>query len=401
KVRKDIPIRRYPDITHSLLSQYPVPEWDVSYAITLDREAYNPRPKQEKYIHNLFASYGNGSISYSEGINDDVNKFVWSGQDWNPQTPVRETLQDYVRLFISPDYTEDIARGLLSLEENFNGPLLGNRQIQRTLQQWLDVEQRAPEDVLNDYRFQMGLLRAYFDAYIQRRLLHEKETEEKALDVLKSATLNDADESVRKAKNIFLKDTAFKQESLWRKNCFALSKALFQNIGSQTTAAPPQYAKEGRGNFMDNIDLPLNDLRWYISQLEQIEKLNSHNDKLKAIHQLLNRTNPGADGYYDNLGSSGSWKHVVRQKTWAEDPGGLESPFMDFGATLFGDDWVEIRAEGFDGRAIPLAWVTQITTLYDTPLKMRYENLDAKSRYKIRVAYTGRFNAHLRLVADD
>lgn len=401
KVREDIPIRRYPDITHNLLSQYPVPEWDLSFAITLDRESYNPRPTQEKYIHNLFAPYGNGSISYSEGINDDVNKFIWSGQDWNPQSSVVETLRDYVRLFISPDYTENIAKGLLSLEENFQGPLLGNQQVQKTLQQWQDIEHRAPKDVLNNYRFQMGLLRAYYDAYVQRRLLHEKETEERVLDVLRSATRHDADASVRLAKIIFLKDTALKRESFWREKCFALSQALFQNIGSQTTAAPPQYAEEGRGNFIDNIDLPLNDSKWYISQLEQIEKMDNQNDKLAAIRLLLNRTNPGAGGYYDNLGSSGSWEHVVRQKTWKEDPGGLESPFMDFGATLFGDDWVEIRAEGFDGKAIPLAWVTQITTLYDTPLKMRYDRLDPKSRYKIRVAYTGRFNAHLRLVADE
>ena len=34
-VNKDIPIRNYPDITHSLSSQYPVPQWDLAYAITL------------------------------------------------------------------------------------------------------------------------------------------------------------------------------------------------------------------------------------------------------------------------------------------------------------------------------------------------------------------------------
>ena len=93
-VKAEIPIRRYPDITHSLSCQYPVPDWDVAYAMTLGRECVNPRPEDEKHIHNILAPYASGSISYSEGTNDDVNKFIWSDQDWDPQTPAMETLRD-------------------------------------------------------------------------------------------------------------------------------------------------------------------------------------------------------------------------------------------------------------------------------------------------------------------
>ena len=53
-VKPNIPIRRYPDITHSLSSQYPIPKWDLAYAITLGRECINPRPVDEKMIHNAF-----------------------------------------------------------------------------------------------------------------------------------------------------------------------------------------------------------------------------------------------------------------------------------------------------------------------------------------------------------
>src|SRR6478735_1119892 len=125
-IDSSIPIRIYPDITHSLSSQYPVPDWDLAYAMTLGRECINPRPRDEKHIHNLFAKYGTGSISYSEGTNDDVNKFIWSDQDWNPNIAVEETLQDYARFFISPDHAKAIANGILELEENLRGPLLTN-----------------------------------------------------------------------------------------------------------------------------------------------------------------------------------------------------------------------------------------------------------------------------------
>src|SRR5262249_40321374 len=38
------PVRDYPDITHSRHCQYPVPDWDVAFALTLGREGSNPRP---------------------------------------------------------------------------------------------------------------------------------------------------------------------------------------------------------------------------------------------------------------------------------------------------------------------------------------------------------------------
>jgi len=37
-----IPVRRYPDITHSISCQYPVKDWDLAFAMTLGRECYNP-----------------------------------------------------------------------------------------------------------------------------------------------------------------------------------------------------------------------------------------------------------------------------------------------------------------------------------------------------------------------
>jgi hypothetical protein len=400
RVRKDLPIRRYPDITHSLSCQYPVQEWDLAYAITLGRECYNPRPYAEKHIHNVFAKYAQGSISYSEGINDDVNKFVWSGQDWNPSTPVMETLRDYARLFIGPDYAEAVAEGIVALENNFKGPLLVNEGVQRTLQQWKDMEKSAPPEVLSNFRFQMCLLRAYYDAYIQRRLIDETELEQEAKDALMAADKTGSLQAIRQARDILMQAVTHPVQPALRQRCFALADSVYRSIGSQLTVRKPQAAMEGRGNFMDNIDLPLNDSKWFLAQLIKMEKMPDENARLEAIRAMLHRTDPGPGGFYDNLGSPDTWKHVIRQKTWAEDPGGLESPFIDFGASLHGDEWVDILPVGFQGQAIPRAWMTQVTTLYDTPLKMHYDHLDPHSAYTIRVAYTGRFNSKIKLVAD-
>ncbi len=78
------PIRDYPDITHSLRCQYPVPDWDVAYALTEGREVINPRPRDEATIFHAFADQTIGFITYSEGCNDDVNKIVWSRPGLGP-----------------------------------------------------------------------------------------------------------------------------------------------------------------------------------------------------------------------------------------------------------------------------------------------------------------------------
>ena len=195
-----IPIRLYPDITHSYSCQYPVPEWDLAFAMTLGRECINPRPVDEKLIHNRYASPAQGSISYSEGTNDDLNKFIWTSLDWNPATPVIETLRDYARYFLGPQYTEGVARVCFHWNRISVDPLLSNEQVERTLQQWQDMESSASAEVLSNPRFQSGLLRAYFDAYTQRRLLYETELERQARTILEGSGTNGSLKSIQDAR---------------------------------------------------------------------------------------------------------------------------------------------------------------------------------------------------------
>src|SRR5207245_2211115 len=103
------PIRRYPDITHSLKCQYPVPDWDVAYALTEAREGINPRPLGQAGIFHLLEEHAVGFLTYSEGCNDDVNKIVWSCLGWDPDMDVKDSLRQYSRYFFGVRYTEDRA----------------------------------------------------------------------------------------------------------------------------------------------------------------------------------------------------------------------------------------------------------------------------------------------------
>lgn len=400
RINPGIPIRLYPDITHSLSCQYPVPDWDISWAMTLGRECINPRPTDEKYIHNFYAKLASGSISYSEGTNDDVNKFIWSQQDWNAETPVIETLREYSRFFIGPGYAESVAQAILQLEENFRGPLLSNLQVQKTLQSWQDMEKTASKTVLANARFQSGLIRAYYDAYIQNRLVNETNLELKARNILSDASSDDMDSKIELAEKTLQLSVKEPVAQQLKNRCVALADSLYRSFGAQLTVEK-HHAAPGRGNFVDNIDVPLNDALWLLDQLGDIKKLNSREEKQKALEKMLHRTDPGPGGFYDNFGSPSSWRRIKARKTWKEDPGSLESPRVSFGVGLSGVDWVhEVVAKGFEGLTTPLAWMNQINTLYDTPLVMEYNNLDTSAVYTLRIAYTGRFRSSMKLEAD-
>ena len=396
-VKASIPIRHYPDITHNYSCQYPVPNWDLAYAMTLGRESINPRPHDEKAIHNAFDEFGVGSISYSEGTNDDVNKFVWSDQDWDPETPVIETLRDYARLFVDAGKTENIAQGLTALERNWKGELLTNEGVNRTLVQWQQIEKDASLKVLQNPRFQMGLIRAYFDAYTRERLIYETDLEEKAKRILANASASSSLNALKKSREILEK--AWKEPILpeYQAKCEALADSLFKSIGAQLTMKK-HGAMSGRGNFIDLMNMPINDSPWLLDQIIQIEKLQSGEERAQKIKEILNRTDPGPGGFYDHFGDPESWYRVVPNLSWEKDPGSLLSPRTGFGVGLVGEEWVdEIKATGFKGQITPKVWMKQAKTLYDQPLKIHYDDLDPNATYKIRISYTGRFRSRMKM----
>src|SRR5882724_4857439 len=167
KVPAKYAIRRYPDITHSRHSQYPVPDWDVTYASTEGREVINPRPTQQAGIFHLYEKYAIGFLTYSEGVNDDVNKFIWSGLGWNPDQPVVDIAREFSRYFIGEQYRDTFAQGLLALERNWIGPLLANSSVETTFQMFRDMEKHASPQVKLNWRFQQALYRAYYDSYVR------------------------------------------------------------------------------------------------------------------------------------------------------------------------------------------------------------------------------------------
>jgi len=390
-VDNDIRIRRYPDITHNVACQYPLHHWDIAHAITSHRECFNPRPIAMKKIHNAFDEYGCGSLTYSEGINDDINKFVWGDQDWDPGMDVSETLRDYSRFLIDAKLADEIAQGFLSQERNWVGPLASNSNVEVTLQQWQDMEEAASDRTKENYRFQMGLMRAYYDGYIKKRLIYETLLESKAMDFLKSAPQKGSLAAMEKAEKTLKMAREEPVAQDYKKKCEALADSLFEKIGSQPTVEKHGAQHRTRGAFMDGIDEPLNDIAWLTSQFKEIRKIKDEAARLEAIDKVVNRTNPGPGGFYDNMGSFSSLKRIHNSIAWEDDPGTLKSPRIAY----------YYRVNNDRDRDIPMAWKSAVGTIYETPLRLLYEGLDPDAQYKVRITYMGDRSKMIRLVAND
>ncbi len=401
ELRKHVPqrylIRRYPDITHSINSQYFVPDWDLAYMVTEAREVANPRPLDQRAIFNAYKDYTAGFSTYSEGVNDDVNKFVWSILGWDPSADLTASLAEFGRYFIGEDVGHDFAAALFALERNWRGPLLTNEGVETTWAIFRDLEKRATPQMKLNWRFQQALYRAYFDAYVRHRLIYETALEQQALGTLREAPRMGTAMALTKARKTL--DQAVTQPAAQdlRARLLELSEALYQSIHAQLSVEKYQAIAVGRGASSDTIDIPLNN-RWYLEeQFSRIAALPDEKARLTAIDEVVNRTNPGPGGFYDDLGDLARQPHLVRGPGYPTDPAHLDSSYVGIGRGGVG------RVDLVNGyqQNYPKSWLSLGAAMNDTPVKMRYDGLDPHAQYKVRVVYAGGdVEPKLRLVAD-
>src|SRR5207244_13617816 len=131
---------------------------------------------------------------------------------------------------------------------------------------------------------------------------------------------------------------------------------------------------------------PLNNRRWLRQRFAELRQLDSETERLKGLDAVVNWTNPGPGGFYDDLGNPSCQAHLVRGLDAAKDPAFLQSSQVGF---HYLPEW-------------RLSWCTHAESLFEAPLQMCYHGLDTMAQYKIRVVYAGdNFRARVRLLAND
>ena len=387
RVPKRYQVRFYPDITHTRQAEFPVEDWDPAFATTEAREVINPRPLAEAAIFRRYAPYSNGFVTYSEGCNDDFNKFLWSSLGWNPDAKVEDVVRDYSRYFIGEDLADDFSNGRLGLERNWRGPLAVNTGVDTTLAIFQGIERRATPQAKLSWRLQQALYRAYYDAFVRKRLAIETSQETRAIAALKFPESSGVTEAMAVATRILDADELTPEVKGLRARVFELAEALYQSIRMQLSVSRYQAISLGRGANLDSVDFALNDRLWLKNEFAKIAKA-PRDQQIAMLNRIVNWTDPGPGGFYDDLGDPGHQPHLVRGEAYDRDPDFLRSPFIGFGD-------VEPR------NGARVSGYTTAETLGETPLKLHYISLDAKAQYAVRVVYGGDSpKVQLRLMAN-
>lgn len=268
KVPLKYPIRFYPDITHNVRCEYPVhferDDWHFALAATLSRESVNPRPTEFRLLHRLTRPYVVGSVSYSEGVNDDVNKAVWSDMDFFPAVSLNETLCDYARFFLWQADAQRIADGIFALERNWEGDPAENPHIESTLTLFEEQAGLHPE-LMDNWRFLLLLFRARCDAVVRRRRLFE-------LNLIDEAKAAAARGEFEKARSILSTDHPGDYHAL-RASLDELGQMLFAQIGIQLDVEHFGASGWERGATLDTIDRPVTDRAWLLNRFAYADDL--------------------------------------------------------------------------------------------------------------------------------
>ncbi len=381
------PIRGYPDVTHNQQCQFPAPDWDLAFSECEGRESINPRPTQQAAIFKYYTPGTIGFLTYSEGCNDDVNKCVWSALGWDPDADLSDVLKQYARAYVNLDdaRADRFAEGLLGLERNWRGPIAANPSIETTVKLFDDLEKGADRATRDDWRFQQALYRAFYDGYVRDRLAVETDQEKRALDVL-AKRADGVRAALDQADAILAEGAVEPFAGPLKSRVRGLADDLFASIGMQLSV--PLYDAIGvdRGANLDTIDVPLNDRLWLRARLAELRRNPNEAEVLKGVQAIVERTNPGPDGFYDDLGNLARQPHLVHPVDYADDPDFRRGPTAGFGARA---GW-------------PLAWRRNAQIVYDAPVQLHYDGLDSKATYRVRVVYAGdSFGNKIRLDADD
>jgi hypothetical protein len=361
RLPKNYQHREYPDLTHNVRCEFPVERWDQAYALTLGREAINPRPFFFAGIHGKYAASTDGFVSYSDGCHDDINKIVWSQRAWDPTKSVNEILNDYGRFFFGWQLASDAADGISALENNWQGPLAQNGGVEATFLFWKNLETANPQ-LKNNWRWQMLVLRAYYDTYTRRRLIYEQGLEKTGNALLAQAQESTIEKTLALA--LATEEKADKEPISpdLRKKIETLCADLYASIGLQTSV--PKYKAKNfeRGCLLDFVDYPLNNRWWLADEFKKIRTMKTPKEQVDRMKIIGNWENPGVGSYYDDVSSGGNSPRV---KTISEDA--TDIAWWDNGSS---------RAR-------------LSTQTFQNDPALEYDNLDPGARYIIRVAGSG------------
>ncbi|MEE1504925.1 MAG: hypothetical protein UGF89_11865, partial [Acutalibacteraceae bacterium] len=364
------------DITHNVRCEYPVnfleDDWHYTLAATLSRESVNPRPTELRTLYRIFAPYTIGSVSYSEGVHDDLNKAVWSAFEWDCNTDLREAVLDYVRYFMYGTDEERITDCIFLLEKNWQGAPEENPCIDTSYRMFCELLKDYPE-LSENWRFLQLYFRACCDKIVKMRRVFE-------LKLIKDATEELKNRNYSSALEILNTPFSF-QYSLIRNEIDTLAEKLFNLIGLQLDVEHYCADSWERGAVLETIDNNVTDRAFLSNKIKHALSL-TENERNEFINKLISYRNCNEGEIYYSVALHGLNTLGVRQE---------------------GEFYMDVYADKpiAKERSMPMA----MTKVYDHfSFKAKFGGFKPNTDYILKIAYKTDINPEIndhRIIANE
>jgi hypothetical protein len=361
------PIELYPDIGHTMHAQFPVPRWSPAFALTEGREPIDPRPAAFTRIFGRQAALSQGFVTYSEGVNDDVNQLLWFQLGWTPDLTPAVFLRDYARAFVGDPRAAGV---IAALERNWIGNPAGNAAIDATLA----AADRLRPARWADWRVDSLRYRAVYDALVRRRLIAACARQAAATDALSRGDAAGAIAALDRPDGAAI--------AALDARLHAIADRLFKAARLQLSV--PLYGASAveRGANLDSAAVGLNDRVWLETQIAA-----GRGDRVR-LAALADHARHREGALYDDLGNPQAEPHLVRGRDFVDDPQGYGSAIDGIADMTPGDGW-------------RMSQVSYAETLYDAPIRLHYDGLDRRCRYRLVATWAGEgYAVPMRLIAN-
>lgn len=285
-------ILAFPDITHLILCQYPVLGFDHANALVHHRESPTYRPMAMERIFQETTGLSGGSMPYSEGVHDDLNKAVWSCLHWGMKPA--ESVAEYARWHFGPGIQKDVQKLIFDLEKSWKRPVISNPDIHFHL---AAVEELGPRVAGGggNWRYQMLLLRCLVDLYVQVRLRRERDTERKAIQALGNVDV-EIESRIRSALEL-LGAPADAMEGELSGRISTTGRDLRESLGLVF-------------HPVERLEVPLSNIPWTVSRLREARAGDGpERESMVSGITDYDKTVPG--GYYEDCGNVETGSHRV------------------------------------------------------------------------------------------
>ena len=371
-IPKKYPIRRYPDITHRSQCQFPVPDWDIAYAVTEGREVINPRPRDEATIFRALAETGDrlhhvfGRLQRRREQDRLERPGLGSGKAGRGYSArIRPVLhRRCVRRRLRP--------GALGTRTQLARAAVANRGVMTTLQQFQAMERAAPPAVSLNWRSSRPCTGRTTTPSSTSRLAIRNRARGAGDGRLRAAAKRPL-LALPEAESVLDRAVDAPGGAGLRARVFELGDALFQSIRMQLSVERYQAIGVDRGATLDTIDRPLNSRLWLKARFAEIRKMAGEEERLESC------TRSSIGPIRARAASTTTWA------TCAPAASGARRRLQGRSGVLR-DAAVRFHYRAASNR-LPRLLADNVETLYDGPLKMQYDELDPHAQYAVRISY--------------